>query len=175
MKFRRSTRTGDPPKDTVAPLKVKTIDQKSKRKDVKSKVQFKFFALEEKENQGGSRWGKRRPPPPPPRTFTPPLTTRRTEDVLSERLAQGLSLWSNGGGGGDEAQTTTDSTEAKPIAKPVLSFVGTHNYFKRSFSMRARTTQAQPPEETTGEQRTATIRRAFGKSLTSKRIECAFV
>lgn len=162
MKFKRSTKIGSVQETTTTPLNLKTIVKKGVNS--RKKVNFKFFELaEEKEN---NRRLKRRSP------CSPAL---RLDDaaVLSERLAQGLSL--RGGGG--------DFKEAKPIPKPVLSFmVPPQNYFKRSFSMRARSTQSnefsvvsggdgsKPAEDPTGvaEQKTATIRRAFGKSLTSK-------
>lgn len=150
MKFRRSTRTGCESSAAAAkPINLKTIEKKKPQQLKKKSVNFKFFELEGKEN-------KRRPKELP------------EDDVLSERLAHGLSLFK----------------EAKPIPKPVLShFMGPQNYFKRSFSMRAprsTTTAIQPTPllngstENIGEQKTATIRRAFGKSLTSKDTRISF-
>lgn len=66
------------------------------------------------------------------------------EQMLSEKMAVGLNL--------------SQGSEA-PIPKPVLSFKEP-NYFKRSFSMRAKSSEI--------DLKTATIRRTFGKSLTSK-------
>lgn len=180
MKFRRPTlRAGDTAKETVPQLNLKTIDNKTKKaanKKPPKGVHFKLLALEEKENHRRLLQRRRPPPPPPPADASAPLTSRRPEDVLSERMAQGLSLWS---GGADNGKASSDCTEAKPIAKPVLSFMGPQNYFKRSFSMRAKATQplasGEPATDAGGEPKTATIRRAFGKSLTSKRICLLFL
>ena len=113
-----------------------------------------FFKLEEKENRSlkkPSEASIRRP----------------AEEVLAERFTQGLTL--------------ALGNEAKPIAKPVLSFVGPQNYFKRSFSMRAKSTtmtlalQQQQhhgsAEDVVPQLKTATIRRTFGKTLTRMYLE----
>lgn len=170
MKFKRST-SCSANKDT-APLNLKTIEKKPKKSlsepsQKKKGVTFKLFDLEGKEN---SRQLKRRQCPPA--SEAAPIHHRRPDDVLSERMAQGLSLWSSGTDGSGE-----EFKEARPIPKPALSFVGPQNYFKRSFSMRARTSTQMTTagdggsaENVASEIRTATIRRAFGKSLTSKRM-----
>lgn len=73
------------------------------------------------------------------------------EDILIDKMAVGLNL--------------SAGSEAKPIPKPVLS-CKEQNYFKRSFSMRAKSSEMDI--------KTATIRRTFGKSLTSKENQFTF-
>lgn len=135
MKFKRS---GTSAKDT------KAIDHKTNKKSLLQKKKGVSFKLD-KENKLQA----------PKKCLI--------SDVLSERMAQGLNIFSG--------SKTMEFKEAKPIANPVLSFIdGSQNYFKRSFSMRAR---SNAPEATICDQemKTATIRRAFGKSLTSKKSE----
>lgn len=120
------------------------------------KKKTSLFKLEEKENRSlkkPSEASIRRP----------------AEEVLAERFTQGLTL--------------ALGNEAKPIAKPVLSFVGPQNYFKRSFSMRAKSTTMtlalqQQQHHGSAEDvvvapqlKTATIRRTFGKTLTRMYLE----
>lgn len=176
MKFKRSTRPGgiSANKETAA-VNLKTIEKKPKKplseqSQKKKGVTFRLFDLEGKENH---RQLPRRQFPTSEAAAT--HHQRRPDDVLSERMAQGLSL---GSSAPDQA-----FNEARPIPKPVLSsFVGRQSYFKRSFSMRARSTTTQmtltssiggaggsAENVASSEIKTATIRRAFGKSLTSKR------
>lgn len=179
MKFKRSTRrsSGSPAtivrptqRTTHKPIKLnlKTIDNRSKKATTAANQQnfkrkglhFKFFDLEGKENR--LLVSKPAKVKSPTKEKSP---KRSAEDALSDRMARGLNLW---------ASTGSMPTEAKPIPKPVLSFKNeTQNYFKRSFSMRSKSSAplgAYPPTKAAEvELKTATIRKAFGKSLTSKK------
>lgn len=136
MKF---TRSGTSAKDT------KAIDYKTNKKSILQKKKGVSFKL-----------GKENKLQAPKKCLI--------SDVLSERMAQGLNIFSG--------SKTMEFKEAKPIANPVLSFMdGSQNYFKRSFSMRARSSNAPEATICDQEMKTATIRRAFGKSLTSKKSE----
>lgn len=174
MKFKRPTRSGFGSSsesknvaatETKQPLvNLKTIDKKAKKSNKSGLMRGFKQDEEEKENRLKTRWLGH---PSTSSSSQPPTNSKHPEDVLSERLAKGLNLWSRPAGADEGEQE-----EAKPIPKPVLSFMGPQNYFKRSFSMRVRSTQgataATEVETATVELKTATIRRAFGKSLTSK-------
>lgn len=139
MKFKRAAK--DP---ILLKSNLKTIDQKGNKKSLVQKKQSKavIFNLEGKENKSTAKCA--------------------VSEALSDRMANGLSLFN--------AARTMEYMEAKPIAKPVLSFMdGSQNYFKRSFSMRARSSNLTTVTACEQEMKTATIRRAFGKSLTRKR------
>lgn len=163
MKFKRSTTGGgrklikDTLPSTFTKASLKTIDKKAAQNKTKG-LNFKLFELEGKENQRLASGANHK------RHGGGAESIPTTADALSERMAQGLHLWTGGG-----SKANADFKEAKPIAKPVLSFMdGSQNYFKRSFSMRARSTQTHATTSEV-EIKTATIRRAFGKSLTSKK------
>lgn len=147
MKFKRSG--GGPSAKDPVPIKsnLRTIDNQANKKYVTQKKKAVNFKLEGKENK----------------LLAMATASKCTvSDALSERMAQGLNLFSG--------SKTMEFKEAKPIAKPVLSCFmdGSQNYFKRSFSMRARSSNSAATQPSDQEMKTATIRRAFGKSLTSK-------
>lgn len=176
MKFKRSTSgcsTAKTTAITATKSNLKTIDNRVTKKvtkpqiKTKKSIKLKFFDLEGKENNHKNRRrvslspGTRSKSAESPQKKKSPLKNV-DDDVLSQRMAHGLSLWSS--------KLVAPFNEAKPIPKPTLSFLdGSQNYFKRSFSMRAKSSNSQSVAVVGDvELKTATIRRAFGKSLTSK-------